>query len=61
MYLLEEELRNVKYSSSQMDLISSLTKKVSEYESIVIPKLKEQIMRHKEQLRLQPRYDSPQT
>ena len=37
---LEEELRNVNNMSSHLDMLSNLTKKVTDYETIIIPKLK---------------------
>ena len=40
IYQLEEELRNSSHCSTHANAIASLTRKVHEYEAVVIPRLK---------------------
>ena len=55
---MDEEIRNASHCSSHIDLISSLTKKVNEYEGLVIPKLKDQIRSYRDQLNNKSKYQN---
>ena len=58
IYQLEEELRSSSHCSTHINAISNLTRKVSDYEEVVIPKLKAEIRKYRDELNSKARHRS---